>query len=203
MTRGSTPCQRLSNVHTASASMSVATTSAIASGRLRARWRARIAAASSATAAVTGTVSQPSTNSRAAASCAPPAAEGPTRTSAREVAARTRSASVAAAKALAAERWCPSSTESAAMATLASRTISCANPTGVGRGIRTGTQLDRLSRSRPEAGHVARPARLVRRARRAARDGRQCESAPPRWCRAPLQRTSTRGATPQGGRSSS
>jgi hypothetical protein len=78
-TRGSRCSTAGSKVQIASASINVATTSAIASGRLRARWRDRRAAASSAIVVVTGTVSQPSTKSRAAASGAPPTVNGPPR----------------------------------------------------------------------------------------------------------------------------
>jgi len=98
-TRGSRPLQRRSNVQTASASIRSATTSAIASGGLSARWRALRTAASSAIEAVTGTVAHPSTKFLAAARAAPPTREGPTRISARVVAATTSSSSVVAARA--------------------------------------------------------------------------------------------------------
>ncbi len=146
-------------------------------GRLRPRWRAFSAAASSATAAVTGTVSQPSAKSRAAVRTLPLTRAGPTRISALVVAASTNSSSLALASASTAAWWCASSAESAAIATLASRTISRATGRGAHRDSRRGRRRCRACPLPQVDGRAAGRAPPDLRVRRAARDGLPCESA--------------------------
>jgi len=147
---------RRSNVQTRSASITQRQPARCVR-QAEARWRAFSAAASSAIAALTGTVSQPSTNLRAAASASPADARrphedlGPRRSGEHElVVPAPASASTAAS-------WCASSTASAAIATLASRTTSRATRRAARRG------------SQRVGGAVELAHRASRRARRWAR----------------------------------